>query len=1021
MIDSSCIVAMATGTGGRHHGQAQRSMQTQHRFRARRTNGTANASDTNETGYSPMSVKPALESISERLKQAQEETCVAVTIEGRPRLDEMHETSPPNSPWEGKRSVDRYLDKGDWKTKGPGFQRLLEWVEVHWNPERELQVPSGSAITQETWGSDGEAQLDAATAARKLIAAARLHGCDGVVKCAVEFATHGLIEVNRIYLLKGPAVETAIRLDEFCVILPYREARRKIDTESDPEETSIFWPDPDAGNICALDCRYFERRTLPGMDFLQYSSPLLTDGPERLALLLGLVSLAAFRVFGGSHGVPAVAQAALPFRHAAAGRGAGNSNVSLALTGYGPQLGHRPLPVAELRLVDAKFRALPRPLHSKVERTMQRLRCSAERTDRDDRAIDLGIALHVLFMEGSERKEPPALIPQRAAWLYADSDEERRRTEDMLGRFYSHYSDLVRGHVSREKGAEGDGITTVLADTDNVLRACLKNVIVEGLPKGWTRAADHTRLRLHPPRTASEIPSVKADSLSWSVAEQEEIDSALAAIWKPVVEEAPRPDGSASTVGQHSPELVERFREQGTPFVVLHPARLYMAHPKWPRTASEPLDDRARHYCERDVKRHVRDWAKAATTKGLVQLHLPTDAELYRPDRADDWPLPLFSSHEEEADRRAPDRSTTEEPAMHEAEASAAATDRQRSDATENSGQPPQQLPASTVSDLEREWSRLWSAFQHDVNVATNSLLHMLDGIHATHHAEGQRLSEALGKSDRPATLPEDAVRGLGDISVPTTYPSLRGFPQLTGEPLITRSAPRGPMEQTAFKGWLSDVYDRWESHYRTQLKHATSVLPGAIRPRQPVLGDLRHIRNNLLHSGIARKGEAADCEILKWFAKGERMLLGIGHVLDFLNQMAWLDESPVTGQERAVQFSRWHIAREGAVEDPAPALISVRPLLYPEEELPQNRYVASIAYENGVFGLIPMGSRQEETEAQAKERSRKWLRMQVSDQGDLNVPELGTAPAADLYQNCLKGESRRGPGIWKPWVQFRQ
>lgn len=966
---------------------------------------------------------PDLESIHERLNQAQQETRVVLTVGGRPSIHEMHESSPPDSCWEGRRSMDRYLDDGVWQTEGPGFQRLLEWVEVHWNPERERQPPSGAVVTGENWGRDGEVQLDAATAVRRLIAAARLYGRGEVGKYAAEFAAHGLLEVNRIYLLKGPAIEAARRLDEYCALLPYREARRKLDAESDPGDSPIVWPEPGAENVCALDCRYFERGSLQGAEFEQYASPLLRDGPERLALLLGLVWGTGFRVFGGSHGVPVAAGAALPYRHAAVGRGSGIGTVPLALKGYGPRIGTRPLPVTELHELSARFRALPAPHYGRAERASERLRRNAERTDDEDRAVDLGIALHILFTEDGEREDAAALIPRRAAWFYADSDDERRQTEDIIGRLCGRYSELVQGRASSEHASEGDrNMSQLLADTDNVVRACLKAAISDGLPGDWNQVAAGSKLRLSPPRTAAEIPSVKSDSLSWSVAERDAIDRALEAVWKPVVEEAPRPDGTSSMVGNLSPEFVERLRAHETPYLVLHPARLYMAHPKWPKFSCEPLDERARHYCEQDVERHVREWAEAAEGRGLVQLRVANDAELYHPSRADDWPRPLLSSHEEEANAQCPGQpATAEGPAVQASADASDAKERQPPVASETSSQPSRNLPGSAVSDLEREWHRLWESFQHDVNVATNSLLHILDGIHAKHQAERQRLIEALAANDSTIRTLQDAVRTLGNIDTLPTYPRLRGFPSLTGEPLFMRSAPGGPMEQLAFKGWISEVYDDWESRYRTQLKHETRYLPGAIRPRQPVLGDLRHIRNNLLHNGIARRGEAADCEILKWFVEGERMQLGMRHVFDFLNQMGWLHEAPAGNLEGGGKVSFWHTLREGAIESPVPALISVRPLLYPEQEHPSDRFGASVAFENGVFGLIPMGPVMEETVARAKERTRKWQEMTINDKGDLSVPGLGTAPAADIYRNCLKGEKRPGPGIWKPWVQFRE
>ena len=67
------------------------------------------------------------------------------------------------------------------------------------------------------------------------------------------------------------------------------------------------------------------------------------------------------------------------------------------------------------------------------------------------------------------------------------------------------------------------------------------------------------------------------------------------------------------------------------------------------------------------------------------------------------------------------------------------------------------------------------------------------------------------------------------------------------------------------------------------------------------------------------------------------------------------------------------------------------------------------------------MGPEKEETESQEKERTRKWMKMMVNKRGDLCVPDLGTVPAARLYREYLKGEKRPAPGLWQPWVQFRE
>ena len=69
--------------------------------------------------------------------------------------------------------------------------------------------------------------------------------------------------------------------------------------------------------------------------------------------------------------------------------------------------------------------------------------------------------------------------------------------------------------------------------------------------------------------------------------------------------------------------------------------------------------------------------------------------------------------------------------------------------ATENpSATPEAEFPDSARIALEKEWFRLWRAFQHDVHVATNSLMYLLDAIHSIHLAEQQRAIETMSVSD---------------------------------------------------------------------------------------------------------------------------------------------------------------------------------------------------------------------------------------------------------------------------------
>ena len=971
-----------------------------------------------------MNKSPIIESICELLKQAQEQTEAVLKIDGRPGIVEMHDPSPPKTCREGRLDMDRYLDEATWRTNGTGYQRLKEWVEAHWYTEKDERVPSGTFVTGDDWPVQPEIQLDTATATRKLIAAAKLYGADRVGTCAGGFAAHGMIEVHWFYLLKGPPIEAVKPLDDHCTLLPYAEALRRIEAETDPGDNSMEWPEPHSDDVCALHARYCERASPRAGDCRRYASPLLRDGPEPLAHLLGLVWGCGFRVFGNWHGVPAAVAATLPYR-LTRGPGTARWPVALATKGFGPPPRKRPLAVAELHNLATSYSELTEQNRSRLERAMARLRNCSERVEEEDRVTDLAVALATLFMEEGEQKDRDTLVPSRAAWLYADSGNEKRHTEELLGSLFARHSEVLRGRPFKMPGADDpDRDAGLPVEAENVLRSCLKTIIAEGWPRDWNQAMERSALRRDPPRTDSEIPSVKSDSLSWSVEEQREIDRALEAVWKTVVEEAPPPPNmSATTVSELTPELVQRYRQQGIPYVVTHPARLYLAHLKWPRTPSDPLDERTAYYCERDVVRHTRQWREAALAKGLVQFEVPTDAVLYHPKHRENWPQPLLSSHEEDpgvgfADRPAPTVNTT---GSHSSTAVPDTNDRQSSATKEESADPPSELPESTMAGLGTEWSRLWEAFRHEVNVATNSLLYMLEDVHSRHQAERRRLDQANDESGGNITSLEDAVRAQGDTYAFPTYPKLRALPALTGEPLFRRSGPDGPMEQTLMKAWLIEIYSRWESRYRTQLKHEVRHLPGGIRPRQSVLGDLGHIRNDLLHNGIAKQRESGRCQILRWFTVGEQMQVRLRHVFDFLNQMGWLHEAPTFNLDESGKSSTWNIDRDREVEDSTPALVSVRPIVHPEQSDPRYRYEASIVFENGVFGRTPMGPENEETEAQAKERTRRWMEMTVNGAGELSVPGLGTVSAATLYRNTLKGERRPAPAMPGPWIQFRE
>lgn len=317
---------------------------------------------------------------------------------------------------------------------------------------------------------------------------------------------------------------------------------------------------------------------------------------------------------------------------------------------------------------------------------------------------------------------------------------------------------------------------------------------------------------------------------------------------------------------------------------------------------------------------------------------------------------------------------------------------------------------------------RIWNAFRHDVNVATSSLLYLLDCTQAMHLAEKKNVEYRRDARGASAISLEDAVRAWGNDSHTPEYPRLRAGLSIYGEPLFTRTATNGPIEQTLLRGYIVDIFGLWERRYRNHLKRAFDHIPGSIRPRQDVLGDMRLIRNDLLHSDVSQRNESASCKTLRWFKEGEPMRMRLWHIFDFLNQMGWLhaDSVAAIGDGSEYKSSAWiPIKRDREPDEPAPALVSVRPLVDEGRE-DLHRYGVSVVFEDCVFGRFPLVLK-EESEDQKRATAAKLMKMTVNEDGDLCVPDLATVSATRLYFECLYGEKKSGPGVWQPAVQFRE
>ena len=530
----------------------------------------------------------------------------------------------------------------------PALEEIKRWVQVHWDIERETQPPDGTFAIDDEWVSECDAQLDALAAAVKLCLAALGHGTEIVAKCAIDFSRHGMIEVRSVYLFKGASLSRATVLDDHCTLVPYKEALHSVNSDSEWYRLdSIGWPPGDAVDVCALEaksyehplCRHPEMRST-GVEYGRRLSPLLRSGAEVLGLILGLTWGTGHRAFGRCHGVAPAVSASLPFFRAGPRR-RGIRQVLLTLPSLRQTPMRRPLNSLEVAELIRGYSVLPDQMRRIADLALRRLRDSTERIELEDKIVDLGIALEALFSSGPANIR--STVSTRASWYFADSMLERKAAEDLLKKFYDDRSFVVHGKTSSSPDSHlrrHENRDSRLAEVENVIRASLKSMISEGMPPDWELSSDTSRIRHDPSRAESDIPAMKSDSLSWSLQEQREIDASLEAVWKHETDSAPpaRPDARPVTYNGIIAAEIERCKQQNTPYVISVPIRLYWAHPKWPKSGSDQVDERVKYYCNMDVERHLEKWRRAAAEKRMHQFTLPLeDSCMYLPERFDMW------------------------------------------------------------------------------------------------------------------------------------------------------------------------------------------------------------------------------------------------------------------------------------------------------------------------------------------------------------------------------------------------
>jgi hypothetical protein len=123
---------------------------------------------------------------------------------------------------------------------------------------------------------------------------------------------------------------------------------------------------------------------------------------------------------------------------------------------------------------------------------------------------------------------------------------------------------------------------------------------------------------------------------------------------------------------------------------------------------------------------------------------------------------------------------------------------------------------------------------------------------------------------------------GVGDPASPEPFWAWRR------SELLWQVAQDGPAETHLGQQWIGHVYTGWQEAYRPRLAAAHGC--GKADLRYPVLGDLRLLRNDVVHHrGRATPHNTGRCVVLgHWFAVGDVIRLRDEHFVEFRALLPW-------------------------------------------------------------------------------------------------------------------------------------
>lgn len=137
---------------------------------------------------------------------------------------------------------------------------------------------------------------------------------------------------------------------------------------------------------------------------------------------------------------------------------------------------------------------------------------------------------------------------------------------------------------------------------------------------------------------------------------------------------------------------------------------------------------------------------------------------------------------------------------------------------------------------------------------------------------------------------PDDVVH-LTTGDMPTERPS-DAFGVWTHRRIIESCGPNSAVARQLGHWWVSHVYAMWEHGFRPRLAKARGIALDDVT--DPLMGDLRRLRHDVLHhGGIATAEWTGRCQRLRWFTPGDDIFITGRMIYEFMEGFGLAHPAP--------------------------------------------------------------------------------------------------------------------------------